>query len=774
MTREGSDRPASARSATAPGTLGLSDEHRALRDSVAAFAQRHITAGRVRAAVDAEAEQLPEFWTALAGQGLLGLHLSEDSGGSGFGLLEAAVVAEGLGRFLAPGPALPTMAASAVLQEAGHRTHLQGLAEGTSVGTLATLGRAGAADAGAAAGGLTGVPDPDGGLRVSGTALPVPAGHLADVLVLPVQTPDGAVWAVLPGTSVIAEELPSLDPTRRLAAVAVPQARVPAGDILALPGDRPADVAAVLAAAEASGIADWCTATAADYARVRVQFGRPIGAFQGVKHRCARMLARAEAARACAWDAARARDAADGAVLAGAPGEAALAAAVAAGTAVEAALSTAKDCIQVLGGIGFTWEHDAGLYLRRAQSARLLTGPAADWHRRTAQLSLDGVRRTIGVELPPGAVQDRAAVRAELAEAAALPAPDRAAFLAERGYAAPHLPRPWGRGADAAEQLAIAGDLRAADVHPPDMVIGNWVVPALIAHGDAAQRDRFLPPTLRGEVTWCQLFSEPGAGSDLAALSTRAERVEGGWRITGQKVWTSMAAEADYGILLARTDPDAPKHRGLSCFLLPMDSPGVTVRPLRELTGDALFNEVFLDGVTVPDALLVGAPGDGWKLARTTLANERVALSHDSAPGEGGELLLELAGRDPGGGRAAELGRLLADAQACALLGLRQTLRSLQGGQPGAESSVAKLLGVEHQQEAAETAVAWLGPAALHTGFGRGEPTWKFLNTRCLSIAGGTTEVQLNIIGERLLGLPRDPEPPAARPAAPAATGGPR
>ena len=175
----------------------------------------------------------------------------------------------------------------------------------------------------------------------------------------------------------------------------------------------------------------------------------------------------------------------------------------------------------------------------------------------------------------------------------------------------------------------IAEELKRARLRPPALLIGAWVVPALAGHGSAAQQERFLPPTLRGEITWCQLFSEPGAGSDLAGLTTRAERGAsgGGWRLTGQKIWTSLAKEADWAICVARTDPASRRHAGISYFLVDMHSPGVTVRPLREMTGDALFNEVFLDGVLVPDDLVVGEVGHGWRVARSTLANERVSLS---------------------------------------------------------------------------------------------------------------------------------------------------
>ena len=729
--------------------IGITEDHLDLREAVSAFAQRHVTEQVIRAAVDAEAEsERPPFWDELAGQGLLGLHLPEESGGGGAGLAEVAVVLEELGRGMVPGPYLPTVLTSAVLAKADHTAYLPALGDGQLTGALALESD------------LVATPRDGGGLSVSGTAPAVLGAVLADVLVLPVRTEEGQRWIVTGSDDLTITEVRSLDLTRRMASVELSDLAVDGVDVLDLDAQLPLDLAATLFAAEATGLAEWSVTTAADYANVRQQFGRPIGQFQGVKHRVARMLARLEQGRACAWDAARA---ADDTELA--PAEFSLAAAVAGATAVEAGYSTAKNCIDTLGGIGFTWEHDAGLYLRRAQSLRLLLGPTTTWQARVGDLAAAGTRRVLGVELPPEAEEIRAGVRDELAAAAALSGAERLGHLADHGYAAPHLPKPWGRGAEAVEQLVIQQEMRAAKVRAADMIIGAWVVPTLITHGNEAQQERFLRATLAGEIVWCQLFSEPGAGSDLAALSTKAEKVDGGWKINGQKVWTSLAKEADFGILLARSHPDLPKHKGLSYFIVDMKSPGVTVRPLRELTGETLFNEVFFDDVFIPDELLVGEPCDGWKLARTTLANERVSLSSGSSVGIGGEALLDLAAKGLGSdqlGRTS-MGKVLCDAQSLALLGLRTTLRSLTGAQPGAESSIAKLVGVDHSQEVWETAVGWLGASAMSQDPGeRGavrSPLAMFLSSRCLSIAGGTTDVQLNIIGERLLGLPRDPEP---------------
>ncbi|MER5280238.1 acyl-CoA dehydrogenase [Streptomyces sp. NPDC002809] len=723
-------------------TIGLTQEHLDLRDAVRAFATRHITEDTLHAAADADKETLPAHWSGLADQGLLGLHLPEEDGGAGYGLVELAVVTEELGRATAPGPFLPTTLASAVLHAAGHRTYLAPLAAGTTLGAV-----------GLAPGTLALARAADGTVTVTGTSELVIGGHLADVFVLPASDNGRTTWLVLPRAAVDTTDVRSHDLTRRSSRVTVRSVPVPAVDLLDLDPRTPRDLAATLFAAEAAGLADRCVTTAAQYARVREQFGRRIGQFQGVKHRCARMLAQTEQARACAWDAARAYDAVDRT-------EATLAAAVAGSVGVDAAFAVAKDCIQVLGGIGFTWEHDAHLALRRAQTLRIALGPATAWRRRVARLALDGTRRTLSVELPAEAEAVRKEIRGELRAAAALDGKDRLTHLADHGYTAPHLPAPWGRGAGPVDQLVIAQELQAAELTPVDMIIGGWVVPTIIAHGDPAQQDRFLAPSLRGDIVWCQLFSEPGAGSDLAGLTTRAEKVDGGWRITGQKVWSSMAHDAHWGVLLARTDADVPKHKGISYFLLDMTSPGIDIRPLRQITGDAEFNEVFLDGVFIPDELLVGAPGAGWKLARTTLANERVALSHDSV-GSGAEALLEIAAASDGldDEQLTTLGGHLCDAQTGAVLALRTTLRTVSGQQPGAEASVAKLLGVEHQQRVWETCMDWQGSAAL-TGEGeRLDATWQFLNARCLSIAGGTTEIQLNIIGERMLGLPRDPEP---------------
>ncbi|MBA2282259.1 MAG: acyl-CoA dehydrogenase family protein, partial [Acidimicrobiia bacterium] len=349
------------------------------------------------------------------------------------------------------------------------------------------------------------------------------------------------------------------------------------------------------------------------------------------------------------------------------------------------------------------------------------------------------------------------------AEIASRPKSEWRRLLADGGWIAPHWPAPWGRAADPVTQLVIDEELAAAHIRRPHLQVGAWVLPTLIAHGTVAQQERWVGPTLRGELAWCQLFSEPGAGSDLASLTTKASRVEGGWSLTGQKVWTSMAADAQFGLCLARTGSGGPRHDGITAFVVDMAAPGVELRPLRELTGQSMFNEVFLADVFVPDDAVVGEPGSGWAAARTTLANERVSMGSGSSFGLGVEMVLgllpvDLDTADPVDVDAA--GRLLVEAHALAALGARLTLRSLASGgggaQPGPEASVRKLLGVEHDQRTQEVGLGLLGRAGAIADGPAGNWVQGYLANRCLSIAGGTSEIQRNVIGERLLGLPRD------------------
>jgi len=340
-----------------------------------------------------------------------------------------------------------------------------------------------------------------------------------------------------------------------------------------------------------------------------------------------------------------------------------------------------------------------------------------------------------------------------------LPAAGQRRAIADAGYAAPAWPAPYGLDASAAARLVIDDELARAGLTRPDIGIGGWAIPAILSHGSQAQRDRFAGPTLRGEIAWCQLFSEPEAGSDLASVRTRAVRADGGWRLSGQKVWTSLAREADWAICLARTDPAAPKHRGLTYFLVDMHSPGIEIRPLREITGRAFFNEVFLDEVFVPDDCVVGECGDGWRIARSTLASERVAMGRGSALGDEVETLLAAVGA---GGHAADpavaeqVGAAVAGGLAGSLMDLRAALAELAGAGDTHQAAVRKLVGVAHRQSVAETALVLCGPDGAASDGPAAGAVYAFLLSRCLSIAGGTSQILLSVVAERALGLPRE------------------
>ena len=329
-----------------------------------------------------------------------------------------------------------------------------------------------------------------------------------------------------------------------------------------------------------------------------------------------------------------------------------------------------------------------------------------------------------------------------------------------------HWPAEYGGRGASLSQVAIYNEELARAGAPP--LLGRagitLVGPTLIAHGNEEQRTRWMPRILSGDDVWCQLFSEPDAGSDLARLSTRAEKSGGVYRVSGQKVWSSYATFADMGIALVRTDPDAPPHKGISMLAIPMDAPGVDVRPLRQITGDCEFNEVFFDDVAVPVGHLIGAEHEGWRVANTTLANERGAsfiwreqVLYELAMGDlRREVAATGATRDPR--VRQELARSWIDVELFRLHNARTLDRLTRGEEIGAESSIVKLFWAEMSRRFAATAVDLLGPGAL---VGR-DARWArgLLSTRANSIMGGTSEIQRTIIGERILGLPREPSPP--------------
>jgi alkylation response protein AidB-like acyl-CoA dehydrogenase len=738
--------------------IAVTEDHLELGRVVRAFLNRHEAIRAARAALDG-GSPLPSFWGGMAELGWLGLHVPEADGGSGFGLLELAVVAEELGRSCTPGPYVPTVIAAGLVAN---------LAASPARDKLLARLLEGSAVAGA---GFEGCLALDDAGRLDGDAGVVLWGGSADVLALCVGDDVVLVDRDAPGLSVV--ERPTLDSTQPCAVVTATSVSVPSDRIVRGAACNARLVFDVLVAAEAVGGVAGCRELAVEYANAREAFGRPIGSFQAIKHGCADMLVDESLAVAVVWDAASSPRSPTGAPLL---------ARAAAALSCKAFVAAAKRTIQVHGGIGFTWEHDAHLYLRRSALLASLLGPVADAHADVARLSASGVPAVASsIELPPEAAQHCKAVRAFVAAYRELPEEERHEFLVDSGYLYPSWPKPWGRAAGALEQLAIKDELASI---PRYAALGPtaWelpiILPTIIVHGTDDQRERWIRPTMLGEITWCQLFSEPGAGSDLASLSARAARVDGGWSVTGQKVWTSTAQHAMFGLALVRTNRDASRHRGITCMVVEMTAPGVTIRPLRQITGDTEFNEVLLDNVFVPDSAVVGDVDGGWRVARMALEFERGSSGSGEPKGDQlaattvllpstwpvmqelwGAMRAEAVERDD---RHAlvEIGDLAGIDLGIRALRRRASERTVHGLERGAETSLMRLIMTTQVQRVAELAQARLGPEGVFLDGTYGEAEL-LLSTRMATIAGGTAEILRNVIAERILGLPRDPAPPA-------------
>ncbi len=397
-------------------------------------------------------------------------------------------------------------------------------------------------------------------------------------------------------------------------------------------------------------------------------------------------------------------------------------------------------------------------------------------------------------DLPPEDHPTRRAVREWIA---ANPSPS-GKQLAEAGYVVPHWPKPWGLEASPIDQLIIDEELSAAGIRRPMNQIGiGWAAPTILLAGTPEQHERYLPTIFSGEEFWCQLFSEPDAGSDLANLATRAERDGDEYIVNGSKIWSSGAHHAEYGILIARTDPDAPKHKGISYFICPMDADGLSMSPIVDMTTAHSFNQVFFDNVRIPASLRVGEEGDGWRLAKVTLSNERVSLSSAGSlwgVGPSAEDLLDLVRADGGLSDPVlrdQAAALHIEAELMRLNRLRSLSATLQGRTPGAEASIQKIMADEHGQHVMELAKAIAGADGMLAGSGPGgpipaaaksgptennfraedplgaaahghqavDPMWHYgyLFSPALTLGGGTFAVQRNIVAEHVLGLPREP-----------------
>ena len=717
--------------------IAISETHKEIESVARSFLEKSKARAEARSLLDAPDELIPSFWDELVGLGWLGLHLPESFGGGGSGLPELVLVIQEYGRSLASGPLVPTVLASSVLAAGGSESqraeHLPSLIDGSRLGALGWGGTL-VLDRGRLNG--------DGGL--------VLGAGLADLIVLKVGA--DLVLVDKDAAGLLVSVPSNLDPTRRCARVEANDVSVTDDRVMRGAAGLAVDLARLILAAEAAGGAQECVERASEYAKQRQQFGRPIGMFQAVKHHCANMLVSSEVATAAVWDAARAAQARGDQLT--------LAAAVAATQALPAFLRNAQMNIQVHGGIGFTWEHDGHMLLRRAASLVAIGDPDSAAAVVAAQ-GMAGTKRQLGLDLPPEAESIRSDVQAVAREIAALPSKEQRNRLIETGYIQPHWPTPWGRAAKALEQLVIDEEFAAAKIARPQFGITAWNILTVIQHGTPDQLERWVRPTLAGDLVWCQLFSEPDAGSDAAGIRTKATRVDGGFLISGQKVWTSGAQHAHLGLATVRTNPEVAKHDGITTVVIDMHADGVEVRPLREASGASLFNEVFFNDVFVPDDDVVGPTDGGWAVARSTLGNERVSLGGGSAV----PLDLDITGlyKDYLNSRGASLdlaiavGQHLAEGQTIKVLNLRAAERAVAGGEPGPEGNVTKLLSAEHMQRSADLALRLVGPdVAVPNGQGF-MAAQILIFSRAMTIAGGTSEITRNQIGERILGLPRDP-----------------
>jgi 3-oxochol-4-en-24-oyl-CoA dehydrogenase len=716
-------------------SIAITEDHRALAQTASDFLLKRDARRLARELLEAADEPMPVLWDDLINLGWLGLHLPEAHGGSGYSLEELVVVVEELARSVAPGPFVPTVIASAVIAAAGDEAIQARLVPGLADGSVtAGVGL-----------GLESAVTVDGD-TASGSAPLVLGGGLAKLLVLPAGDDVVVVEASAAGVSV--ETPRNLDPTRRTSRVKLDGA--PA-TVLPGAGRTLRDLSRVILSADAVGVARECTDMAADYAKNRLQFGRVIGTYQAVKHHCANMAVATELATSAVWDAAKA--AATGG------DQLSYAAAVAATLAPPAADLCANLNTQVHGGIAITWEHDAHLFMRRATTllALLDAGKAAE---DLVELTRKGVTRSKAIELPPEAEEIRAEVRAFAESIKGLSAAEQRTKLIETGYVMPNWPKPFGRAAGAVEQLVIEQEFEAAGIKRPGYGITGWVILTLIQHATEDQVARWVRPALNQDVVWCQLFSEPDAGSDAAGIKTKATRVDGGWLVNGQKVWTSGAHYAGMGFATVRTNPDVPKHDGITTMVIDMHAPGVEVRPLKMTSGGSEFNEVFFNDVFVPDDDVVGPVDGGWTVARATLGNESVSIGGGqggmSMPGAALVAPFDAAPHRLDGG-AARVGRYIAQHQAMGLLNLRSANRAVSGAEPGPEGAITKLVLSELGHEAAAVLTALNGPEAAYLDGPGAMSNMLVLMHRGMSIAGGTSEIKRSQIGERILGLPRDP-----------------
>ena len=789
--------------------FGFTEEQEQLRDAVRRFLADCSPTTEVRRLMETDDGYDPEVWRQLCRDlALSGVHIPEAYGGQGFSFAELGVVLEEMGRALYCGPYFSTNLAATALLEAGAENDrvelLPSLASGDRLATLAFAEPGAGWD-------LDTIGLVAQGGKLDGVKSHVVDGCLADLLLVVAREPDTSgldglsLYAVDPSAEgVTRTQLEALDPTRKLARIAFTGVR---GRLVGRRGEagpaivRTLDFAVVALANEMVGGAARLLETAVAYARERVQFGRAIGSFQAIKHRLADLTLTVELAKSATHQAASAAAESD-------PDLPALAS-LAKSAASDAYVQAAKDCIQIHGGIGFTWENDTHLFYKRAKSSEVFLGDPGThreklmrhWQTPSPSPTPAPTHTSTDASRPPDSPEARAVrdeVRAWL-ESNWDPNQSLVAWrgkLADAGWGMPTWPSAW-FGRDLPQALAPVVDdefARIGAVGAAKTGIRILAGATLLEHGNDDQRARFLRRILTGEDTWCQLFSEPGSGSDLAGATTRADFDGERWIVNGQKVWTTSAHHADYGLLLARTDWDVAKHQGLTYFILDMRQQGVDVHQLRQMNGHASFNQVFFTDAVIPPENRVSDIGNGWQVAITTLAHERrgadglrsqprghglegsiyeeerreiatVMEPYKWYPQRAGrtDLVVERAnvtGRIEDPVIRQEIAKLFTMARSAEWTARRARAAQERGQPQGPEGSLGKLAASDVARQACHVHTLIAGPDAMLTGADGaldGLIAEILTSVPAVSIAGGTDEIQRNIIAERVLGLPKEP-----------------
>ncbi|CAA0093419.1 Acyl-CoA dehydrogenase FadE34 [Zhongshania aliphaticivorans] len=770
--------------------LDFSEDDKVIQEQVDKYLSNNSGIEEVRSVLDGEKPYSADVWRGMAEMGLMGINVPAEYGGVETGYKSLCLVAQSLGKHAAAIPFSSTvyLVTEALVQFGSEeqKSHwLPKLASGELIGAFAvaeTLEQVTVSSISCSVSGDV----------LNGTKLAVADGGIADIAIVLAKGEAGPAMFIveLSDNGFERKNVSTIDPAKNTATVTFNNAKA---ELLGVDGQgwdqlqQVYDRAAVLFAFEQIGGAQSALDMAVEYAKERYAFGRPIGSFQALKHIMADMYTALRLAESNCFEAAE--------VLATGSADLPLVAATARVSATKAYQLCTKDNIQVHGGMGFTWEFDCHIYYRRSNYQTLELGGLSVWEGKLVDLIAaqggDVDSAAVPNDSSPEDSAFRKEVRAWLAENAPThlaPHLKKSVFgkantggedivevskawqrkKAEGGWAAMMWPQEYGgRGATPMQSIIWGQEEGVYSQLSGLFIIGLGMCgPTMIAYASEGQKKRYLPKLASGEEVWCQLFSEPGSGSDLAGLRTKAVKDGDEWVVNGQKIWTSGAQHSDYGILITRTDPTVAKHKGLTMFFVDMRSAGVDVRPIKQINGGSSFNEVYFEDVRIPDAQRLGEVGDGWRVALTTLMNERMAIGGLMPTGLAdfmelvNTLILENDKAIARPDVKARLADYYSKVSGLKNAGIRSINLVAKGGMPGPENSISKLVAGELMQDLTKYAMDMQGFAAVIDDADIAEGGARFqamlMRSPALRIEGGTDQILRNIISERVLGLPEE------------------